>query len=291
MDVPEAIRAIGRVPGIGALELNYPQHLVGLSEAALAALLAETGLPLTAFNLRFDDAAFVAGAFTNPAKETRERAVRLAEEAVVLAGRFEVPHVVLWMEGDGFDYPFQADYGRLWSWEIEGFRRVARADERVRVSVEYKPSEPRRYALIRTMGDALLAARDVGSTNFGVTLDICHALMTGEHPPAAAAFALREGRLFGVHLNDGTGWGDDGLMAGSVRPWLLLELLAVLREGGYEGTLYFDTFPVREDAVAECASNARAVRRFEALLDRLDLREVAEIHGQQDAVEARAMLD
>jgi xylose isomerase len=141
------------------------------------------------------------------------------------------------------------------------------------------------------MGDALLAARDVGLANFGVTLDVCHGLMTGEQPAAAAAMALREGRLFGVHLNDGSSWGDDGLMVGSVRPWHLLELMAVLREGGYDGTLYFDTFPVREDPSAECAANARAVRRFERLLDRLEPSSLAAVRDDQDAIAARRMVD
>jgi len=65
----------------------------------------------------------------------------------------------------------------------------------------------------------------------------------------------------------------------------------VLREGGYDGTLYFDTFPVREDPAAECAANIRAVRRFERLLDRLDPAIRADVRGRQDAIAARAMLD
>lgn len=217
--------------------------------------------------------------------------MRLAQDAVELAARHGADHVVLWMEGDGYDYPFRADYGRLWDWEVDGVRRVAEHDPTMRVSIEYKPSEPRRFAVCRTMGDALLAARDTGRANVGVTLDVCHALMTGEHPPAAAALGLRENRLFGVHLDDGSGWGDDGLIVGSFRPWVLLELLAVLREGRYGGTLYFDTFPKSEDPSAECAANVGAVRRSEAMLDLLDAAEVAAIRGRHDAVGARALVD
>ncbi len=138
------------------------------------------------------------------------------------------------------------------------------------MSVEYKPIDPGRFALVRSMGDALLAARDVGLPNFGVTLDFCHSLMAGEHPPAMAAQALREGRLFGVHLNDGYGQADDGLIVGSVHLWHSLELLTVLRRGAYDGTLYFDTFPIRENPAAESAANVAMVHRLERLIDRFD---------------------
>ena len=76
----------------------------------------------------------------------------------------------------------------------------------------------------------------------------------------AAALALRDGRLFGVHLNDGYGQADDGLLVGSVHPWQTLELLATLRRHDYRGTIYFDTFPVREDPAAESAANVARVR-------------------------------
>ena len=289
-DVATAIRAVAAVPGLSVLELNYPQHVVRLREGELAALLEETGLRLTALNLRFEGPEFSDGAFTSPRRETREGAIRLAQEAVELARSHGATHVILWMADDGFDYAFEVDYASLWSAETEGFRRVAAHDPAVRVSVEYKALDPRRFALIRTMGEALLAARDVGLPNFGVTLDFCHSLMAGEQPAAVAALALREGRLFGVHLNDGYGQADDGLRVGSVHPWQTLELLAVMRTGGYAGTLYFDTFPVREDPAAECAANIATVRRYEALLDDLDWAAVTAAQELHDALAARRLL-
>ena len=290
-DVATAIHRAASVPGLTALELNYPQHVEAVGEKRLVEILAEVDLPLTGLNLRYEGVAFADGAFTSPRAATREAAVRLALEAVQLAERLRAGHVVLWMATDGFDYPFQVDYDRLWAAEIDGFRRVAAHSPAVRVSVEYKPNEPRRISLIRSMGEALLAVRDVDLPNFGVTLDVCHGLMTGESPAAAAAMALREGRLFGVHLNDGYGTADDGLMVGSVHPWETLDLLAVLTDGGYGGILYFDTFPLREDPVAECAANVGTVRRFMRILDRLDRTGLARARSAHDAVAVRRILD
>lgn len=288
--VADVLRAVARVPGINAVEMNYPQHLQGMAEADLIEVLAETSLALTALSLRFEGEDFLDGAFTSPRAATREKAIGIAREAVELAGRLGVPHVNLWMAYDGFDYPFQVDYERLWNDEIDGFQRVAAHDPAIRVSVEYKPVEPRRTALIRGMGEALLAVRDVGLPNFGVQIDFCHCLMAREQPAFAAAMALREGRLFGVHLNDGYGQVDDGLLVGSVHPWQTLELLATLRRYDYEGTIYFDTFPVRETPAGESAANVARVQWLERLLDRLDMDELAALQARHDALGTQALL-
>ena len=281
---PGLLRAAATVPGLNAVELNYPQHFTTQPELELRTAIADSGLRPTGINLRYEGAEFADGAFTSPREATRERAIRIALEAVDQAAALGAGHVVLWMADDGFDYPFQVDYSRLWERELLGFRRVAEHDPAIRVSVEYKPTEPRRFALIRSMGDALLAVREVGLANFGVTLDVCHALMAGEHPGASAALALRERKLFGVHLNEGYGRGDDGLAVGRVHPTTTLEVLWQLRRGGYEGTIYFDTFPVREHPVAECAANIAWVQRALAALGRLDIDALAAAQEAQDAM-------
>jgi xylose isomerase len=288
--VADAIRAAATVPGLSALELNFPQHADALRPGELSALLAETGLPLTALNLRFEGPDFANGAFTAPDRAARQRAIDLARRAVAFAGRHDARHVVLWMADDGYDYPFQVDYARLWQDEVDGFRRVASDDPTCRVSVEYKPREPRRFALIRSLGDALLAAREVGLPNFGVTIDVCHSLMAGEHPPFAAAQALREGRLFGVHLNDGYGAADDGLIVGSVHRDATIELLALLAAFAYDGTIYFDTFPVREDPAAELRANLAALRDLAATASRIDPAALTAAQAEHAALAAAALV-
>lgn len=286
----DAVQAVARVPGISAVELNFPQHFGQGQDTALLAVAADAGLVVTALNLRWDGAEFTDGAFTNPREEDRKHAIEAACKAAELAARNGIGHVILWMGPDGFDYPFQADYRAMWDMEIDGFRQVADVAPEVRVSVEYKPSDPRRVSLIRTMGESLLATVDVGRNNFGVTLDVCHALMAGEQPAASAALAIRAGKLFGVHLNDGYGPADDGLMVGSVHPWHILELLAELRRGGFSSTIYFDTFPERIDPAGECAANVRTVQRMERLLDRIGEDDLRRIRAAQDGLAATRLL-
>ena len=286
----EAIRLAASVPGLNAVELNFPQHLALLSRDALKSVLAETGLAVTALNLRYEGAMFANGAFTSPNPAARDAAIATAIEAVDIASQLGAGHVILWMADDGWDYPMQVDYQTIWRDEISGFRQVALHNPAVRVSVEYKAIDPRRQALIRSMGEAMLAVRDVDLPNFGVTLDLCHSLMAGEHPAAAAALAVRDGKLFGVHLNDGYGVADDGLMVGTVRPLQLAELLLTLRVGGFSGTYYFDTFPIREDPVAECAFNIETMELLFDRLDHVDLTAVREAQTRHDAVSALRVL-
>ncbi|MBI2719820.1 MAG: TIM barrel protein [Rhizobiales bacterium] len=290
LSAEEAIQAVAAVKGISAVELNYPQHFGGNDNRSILAAAATARLSVTALNLRWDGPQFALGAFTHPASEIRSRAIATACDAVDVAAENGIGHVILWMGPDGYDYPFQTDYDALWDMEIAGFRAVALRNPAVRVSVEYKPSDPRRTSLIRSMSDSLLAVREVNLANFGVTLDFCHALMAGEQPAAAAALALRAGKLLGVHLNDGYGPADDGLMVGSVHPWHTLELLAELRKGGFAETIYFDTFPDRVDPAQECAANVRTVRRMLHLLDRVPLAELRAAQNGQDAVGAMRLM-
>jgi xylose isomerase len=280
-----ALRAVSEVKGIGAVELNYPQHFVGENEDLLA-VAQDCGLAVTALNLRYDGPDFAHGAFCHPVAGNRDKAIRISMEAAEKAARHGIDHVILWMGPDGYDYPFQCDYRNLWNLEVDGFRRVADVSPNVRVSVEYKPSEPRRRSVISNMGEALVAVADVNRENFGVTLDYCHLLMSQENPAFAASLALARSKLFGVHINDGYGPADDGLMVGTVTLWQTVELLWTLKRAGFDRTIYFDTFPERIDPGAECAANVAMMQRLSDLIARISPDAVSQAPTLQDAVKA-----
>ena len=152
LSAEQAVRAVAEVPGISAVELNYPQHFTGDGNRSVLAAAGEVGLAVTALNLRWDGPDFVHGAFTHPKPENRGRAIRQACEAVDMAAQNNVDHVILWMGPDGYDYPFQANYRAMWEMEIDGFRQVASHNKELRVSVEYKPvirAGPRLYVRCR----------------------------------------------------------------------------------------------------------------------------------------------
>ena len=108
----------------------------------------------------------------------------------------------------------------------------------------------------------LLALKEVGLPNLGVTLDFAHVLYADEQPAFAAALIARHSRLLGVHLNDGYAKRDDGLMVGAVHSIQTIELLRQVNADGFDGPIYFDTFPdlTGLDPVKECEANIATVR-------------------------------
>uniref|UniRef100_A0A0G4H920 Ribokinase n=1 Tax=Chromera velia CCMP2878 TaxID=1169474 RepID=A0A0G4H920_9ALVE len=254
----------GKVKGLSLVDFNYPQHLGNLEVKEVKTALESAGLETGAICLRFPKH-MSAGAFTNPDESIRREAIQLTREAAEWARELGASEVIVWSAYDGFDYSFQVDFPSKWSQIVEAFQEVCDAFPDIRFSLEFKPTdENTRFFIVPSTGASLLLAADVDRKNFGLTLDVGHCLAAGENPAQSAAMCLQKGKLFGLQFNDGyTRLGaEDGLMAASVHPLMALELVYWLQKGGYEGHIYFDTFPRNEDPVREAEYNIRAVKRL-----------------------------
>jgi xylose isomerase len=268
----DLVERAATVPGLDAVDLNYPDHLADFGPREFKARLGDLGLALNGFAMRYySEPAFKRGAFTNADPAVRRRAIDLTKRGVDALQEMGGTLMTLWLGEDGFDVPFQADYARLWDDEIAAIREVAGHAPGIDVAIEYKPNEPRAFALLADIGTTLLAVRDAGAPNLGVTLDFAHVLYADEMPAMAATLAARQSRLLGVHLNDGYGKRDDGLMAGAVHTVQTVELLHVLKRIGYDRVIYFDTFPDISglDPVAEATANIETVEALFRVVDRL----------------------
>lgn len=268
----QMIARAATVEGLTELDLNYPDHVTD-DPAAIARMVADTGLSVSGLAMRYyTNPAFKRGAFTNPDRAVRREAIDLTKRGIDAARAMNAPMMTLWLGQDGFDYGFQCDYAALWANEIAGIAEVAAHDPDCLISIEYKPNEPRAFSLLPDAATTLMAIAEVGADNLGVTIDFAHSLYANEQPALAATHVLRRSRLLGMHLNDGYAKRDDGLMVGAVHMQATLELLRAVKRGGYDGAIYFDTFPDASglDPVAECAANIRTVRR---MLDAVDLME------------------
>ncbi|MEL7115745.1 MAG: TIM barrel protein [Pseudomonadota bacterium] len=189
--------------------------------------------------------------------------------------------MTLWMGQDGFDYAFQIDYAAAWDHTIAAMAEVADHNPAIDIAIEYKPNEPRAYALMPDIGTTLLASIELNRANVGVTLDFAHVLYADEMPAHAAHLVARHSRLMGVHLNDGYGKRDDGLMVGTVHPVATVELLVALSQIGYNGVIYFDTFPDQSglNPVEEARTNVAIVERLRGVAEAL-----GEDAGLRDAI-------
>lgn len=285
----QMVERAATVDGLTELDLNYPDHAAGDTQA-IAAMVRDTGLNISGLAMRYyTNPAFKRGAFTNPDPAVRREAIDLTKRGIDAARAMGAPMMTLWLGQDGWDYAFQCDYAKLWADEVAGIAEVAAHDPGCMISIEYKPNEPRSFSLLPDAATTLLAIEEAGAANLGVTLDFAHSLYANEQPALAAAHILRRSRLLGLHLNDGYSKRDDGLMVGAVHPLETMELLRTCHHAGFDGAVYFDTFPDASglDPVAECAANIRSVRRMLGAIDRLEGdNRLTAAQAAQDAVAA-----
>jgi sugar phosphate isomerase/epimerase len=290
--LPQMLAAVGGVGGLSAADLNYPDHFADLALPQIASLLAGQGLALNGLAMRYyTEAGFRLGAFTHPDPATRRAAIDLTKRGIDACAELGGSQMTLWMGQDGFDYSFQADYVRIWDDTLAALAEVADHNPQIDIAVEYKPNEPRAHALMPDMATTLLALNEVGRPNTGVTLDFCHMLFAGEMPAKAAMLAARHSRILGLHLNDGYGKRDDGLIAGSVHPVQTVELLVALVRLGYAGIIYFDTFPDHSglDPGDEARTNIRLTDRlWHIAVDLADDAALIRAQARQDASAATA---
>jgi xylose isomerase len=271
-DVLALLERAAEVPGLNAVDLNYPDHVDGVEIKKLKQRLKDLNLSVNGLAMRYySEPGFKLGAFTNPDAKLRRTAIDQTKRGIDQMLELDASLMTLWMGQDGFDYSFQADYAQLWDWTLEAMAEVADHSRATEISIEYKPNEPRSFSLMPDIGTTLLAIHELGRKNVGVTLDFAHVLYADEMPAYAAALASRGSKLFGVHLNDGYGKRDDGLMVGTVHAVQTIELLYVLESIKYDRAIYFDTFPdiTGLDPVAECTANIATVETMRGVVQRL----------------------
>jgi xylose isomerase len=258
--------------GLNAADLNYPDHFVDDSPADLVSTLNDNDMALNGLAMRYyTDPGFKLGAFTNPDPNVRRAAIDETKRGLDVLAEMGGNLMTLWMGQDGFDYSFQMHYARAWAATIEAMAEVADHNPAIDIALEYKPNEPRAFALMPDAATTLLAIKEIGRDNTGVTLDFAHVLYADEMPAFAAALVARHSRILGVHLNDGYGKWDNGLMVGAVHPIQTVELLVELARAGYDGAIYFDTFPDHSglDPVEEARTNIEVVERLQTTAARL----------------------
>ncbi len=285
--VADMIGAAARVDGLDAADLNYPDHFAAHSPEQVSVLLGEAGMALNGLAMRYyTDPGFAIGAFTNPDPKVRQAAIDVTRAGIDALAAMGGDLMTLWMGQDGVDYAFQGDYARMWDDTIASLQAVADHNRDVKIAIEYKPNEPRAYALMPDVATTLLAVKEARRDNIGVTLDFAHVLYADEMPAHAAHLIARHSRLLGVHLNDGYGKRDDGLMVGTVHPVQTVELFVELARIGYDGVIYFDTFPDHGglDPVEEARTNIRLTERLRAVAGELTGNaELAAAIARQDA--------
>jgi xylose isomerase len=288
----EAIERAATVGELKVLDINYPFAGDDVTVDQVREALRRTGLGAQAITPHLYMREFQRGSFTNPDPALRRKAVDLGKRAIEVARALDAAYVKFWPGQDGFDYPFQVDYRRLWDDSVEGIRAVAQADPSMQFAIEYKLKEPRVHMFFSTADRTLLAIEDMGVDNVGIVLDLGHSFFAKETPADVLQLVSRRGKLVSVELNDNWREWDDDMAVGSVHLVETLEFLHALRLIDWQGPLLLDQFPFREDAVEAARGSIRTIRALNGVLDRLDPGALRAAQDRHDALAAqRVVLD
>lgn len=268
-DLAAKLAAATEIEGVAGVEPVYPYDFQGQDYMSFQQLLDETGLAISSVNVNIKgEPKFHHGALTSADAGVRAEAVQYIKAGMDWAAQLGVNLVTVCPLSDGHDYPFEIDYTRTWGWLVDGLTEAVEYRPDVRLSVEYKQSEPRPRVIVPNAGVVLYLCEQIGRENVGLTLDTGHALYVGETPAQAISLTAGAGRLFLVHINDNYRNWDWDLMPGTVNYWDWLETLFVLDEVGYAGWLVSDVFPSRTQPLATLSASYRAIKYGQAMLDR-----------------------
>ena len=285
--VLEAIKEYRKMNGLTHLEFNYPEHLEGYNIEDIKEAMGD--LKVNGFAIRWRSR-FINGNFTNPDPALQREAIQMCKDGIDTLRQLGGSVITLWFENDGFDYPFQMDYEKGWNMLVEGIREVCDYAPDIKISIEYKPFEERSFAMVDSTGTTMLLIEEVDRPNVGCTLDFCHMLMKNDSPSYGIAMAARKGKLFGLHMNDGYGKQDNGLIFSSVNISLCAEFVYYLKKYRYDGVVFFDTFPRREAAAPETQANIDAFEKISNLVDEIGLDHISEVISKCDGVSASKLV-
>ncbi|WP_324718010.1 sugar phosphate isomerase/epimerase [Carboxydochorda subterranea] len=253
-----------RIAGADGIEVVYPQDFADVDETIR--LIERSGLPVSAVNVNVkSEAKWRTGSFTSPDPAIRAEAVRYLKVGMDLARELGAGMVTCCPLIDGWDYSFQVDYAKQWSWLVECISEAARYRPEVKLSLEYKPFEARNSIVLPNLGTTLHLCNVVGQPNVGVTMDVGHALTAGETPAASATIALAAGRLFYVHFNDNNRLWDWDMIPATVHVWEVIETLFYLHRLNWSGWLSYDVFVKNgnpEEAIEATIAIMRELQAF-----------------------------
>jgi len=232
------------------------------------------------------------GTFASTDKGIRRDAIDRVKVAMDLAARTGCNHVSPWFGHDGWDYIFQMDYLKAYDWIIEGLCECAAHNPKVKISVEFKPKEPRTHILVSNTAKTLLLINEVNQPNVGINLDTGHANMGYEALAESVALMKRFGnKLFHLHLNDNYRLWDDDMIPGSVHTLEWMEFFYWIDRIGYKGWFSLDVFAFREKDKVAVANES--IAWLEALSDaagRLDRKGVEAVLKNNDAMQAQRLV-
>jgi len=251
VSVIDRIKQCGQIDGIDGIELHVPTEINDANADEIEEVLADCGLQIVQLcGHTWTEKQYKWGALADADNTVRRSAIDRVKWALDMGNRFNVPISVLWPATDGNDFPLQSSYLDLYTRYVDSVETILEYlhanDYQTKVCIEPKPFEPRSHILMGATAQALTIVNEIDDPNFGINLDIGHALIAHENLEDQVSLILRYGKLYHTHFNDNDQQCDADLPAGSVNFIRLVSFMYVLDEAGYSGWYGLDLFPYRD---------------------------------------------
>jgi xylose isomerase len=238
---------------------------------------------------------FALGSFVNPSLAIRQEAIAIAKRGIDLAASIKA-HFIIWPGGEGYNYPFQANYQEMWTWLIDGIAELTdhASLKQVTIFLEHKNSEPAMKIAMRNIGMTMfimqkVKEKGVDTRRLMVNMDWQHLIMNGENLAEYARLLSMEGKLGHHHANSGWGQFDDDNMVGALCFMETLELAKELQMMGYGENgerIGYDLFPYTEDQVEAVIQSVQQWEFICQTAAKIDTTLLKDAKTSKDAVKA-----
>lgn len=290
-EIPELFERVASIEGVKGVEYIGNWHISDKTLNLIQSHQQQYGFKAVAIIPdHFGTKHWGKGAFTSPDAAIRKLAVKETLDMCSLGRELGCDTISIWNGQDGYDYPLQADYVSANKWLLEGLTECCEAAPDMRISLEYKPKEPRCHCFISNVWAALTLIAESGRPNMGITIDVGHSFEAYEDVAEAVAAAMSRGRMFHFHMNDNWKLWDDDMIAGSLHTVEFVEMFYYLRKLGYTGFISTDQYPYREDSRDAVEQTVKWMRTFERLADKIDMARMQKILDGNDAVASTAYM-
>lgn len=290
--VEQMFNRVKSIKGVSGVELVGTWHICPQNAKEVKELLKCTGLELVSIIPdHFGEEKWKMGAFTNKDAGIRREAVEVTKTMVDIAVDLGCPLISLWPGQDGYDYPFQGDFIKERTWFEQGVAECCAYNKDIKLSIEYKPKEPRNRSYPSNVYSTLLMVKEIGMDNCGVTIDFGHALVAYENVAESVAVLKKYGdKLFHLHMNDNYTLWDDDMITGSIHTIPYFELFYWLKKTGYSNWISTDQYPYREDGRDAVNESVRWMETYIKLVNKMDDDRIEKILAGGNACEASAYM-
>ncbi len=230
----------------------------------------------------------VDGGFTSNSAADRRYALERSKRCIDIGNALGCHNMVLWLAREGTYIREAKDpiasVGRI----LDAINALLDYDKNLRILGEMKPNEPMDQSYLPTPGHFLgLVYRTNEPSRVGVLIESAHSILAGLDPSDDMAFALWQGKLWSVHLNDQNGLKYDQDKAfGAVDLRRAFNTVWVLERGGYDGCIGLDVKAMRTtkpaDQTKHLANSREMFLRLLEVARSVDAEKVEEYRAERD---------